>query len=83
MAFPESGDYWFPGGLAPVTIAREADRGSYWEPKAAGPKGSDCLVPTGSSTSGATQPRNVAGTSAVAALIAAGYSSAPLGLLWP
>jgi hypothetical protein len=32
MAFPESGDYWFPGGLATVTIDREADRGSYWEP---------------------------------------------------
>jgi hypothetical protein len=32
MAFPESGDYPFPGGLAPVTIDREADLGSYWEP---------------------------------------------------
>jgi hypothetical protein len=32
MAFPESGDYWFPKGLATVTIDREADRGSYWEP---------------------------------------------------
>ena len=32
MAFPESGDYWFPGGLAPVTISRDADRGTYWEP---------------------------------------------------
>ena len=32
MAFPESGEYWFPGGLATVTIDREADRGSYWEP---------------------------------------------------
>ncbi len=32
MAFPESGDYWFPGGLATVMIDREGDRGSYWEP---------------------------------------------------
>ena len=32
MTFPESGDYWFPGGLAPLTISRDADRGSYWEP---------------------------------------------------
>jgi GNAT superfamily N-acetyltransferase len=32
MAFPESGEFWFPGGLAPVTIDREQDRGSYWEP---------------------------------------------------
>jgi hypothetical protein len=32
MAFPESGDYPFPGGLAPVTIDRAADVGSYWEP---------------------------------------------------
>jgi len=32
MAFPESGDYWFPRGLATVSIDREADRGSYWEP---------------------------------------------------
>jgi GNAT superfamily N-acetyltransferase len=32
MAFPDSGDYWFPQGLATVTIDREADRGSYWEP---------------------------------------------------
>jgi len=32
MAFPESGDYWFPGGLTMVTIDRKADRGSYWEP---------------------------------------------------
>ena len=30
--FPESGDYWFPRGLAPVTIDREQDRGAYWEP---------------------------------------------------
>ena len=32
MRFPESGDYWFPGGLATVSIDRDADRGRYWEP---------------------------------------------------
>jgi hypothetical protein len=32
MEFPESGDYWFPGGLAAVTVDRESDRGRYWEP---------------------------------------------------
>lgn len=32
MAFPESGDYVFPEGLATVHIDRSADRGSYWEP---------------------------------------------------
>jgi len=32
MAFPENGDYWFPGGLATVAISGEADSGSYWEP---------------------------------------------------
>jgi hypothetical protein len=32
MAFPESGDYVFPEGLAPVRIDRSADRGAYWEP---------------------------------------------------
>lgn len=32
MAFPESGDYVFPEGLATVRIDREADLGSYWEP---------------------------------------------------
>jgi hypothetical protein len=32
MAFPESGEYVFPHGLAPVAIDRDADRGSYWEP---------------------------------------------------
>jgi hypothetical protein len=32
MTFPDSGDYWFPGGLATVHIDREQDRGSYWEP---------------------------------------------------
>jgi hypothetical protein len=32
MSFPESGDYWFPGGLATVRIDSDEDRGSYWEP---------------------------------------------------
>ena len=32
QTFPDSGDYWFPGGLATVHIDREQDRGSYWEP---------------------------------------------------
>jgi GNAT superfamily N-acetyltransferase len=32
LAFPESGTYVFPHGLAPVAIDREADIGSYWEP---------------------------------------------------
>jgi hypothetical protein len=32
MTFPESGDYWFPEGLATVEIDRENDQGSYWEP---------------------------------------------------
>jgi hypothetical protein len=32
MAFPESGDYVFPEGLAPVRIDRSADHGAYWEP---------------------------------------------------
>jgi GNAT superfamily N-acetyltransferase len=32
LAFPASGDYVFPDGLAVVTIDREADTGSYWEP---------------------------------------------------
>lgn len=32
MAFPETGDYVFPEGLATVHIDRSADRGSYWEP---------------------------------------------------
>jgi len=32
MGFPESGDYWFPGGLATVRIDRDTDSGSYWEP---------------------------------------------------
>ena len=32
MAFPVSGDYVFPRGLATVSIDREADRGLYFEP---------------------------------------------------
>jgi hypothetical protein len=32
MAFPESGDYVFPGGLQTVRIDRERDVGRYWEP---------------------------------------------------
>jgi GNAT superfamily N-acetyltransferase len=32
MEFPESGDYVFPRGLAPVTIDRARDVGRYWEP---------------------------------------------------
>lgn len=32
LVFPESGDYVFPEGLAPVHIDRDADLGSYWEP---------------------------------------------------
>ena len=32
MAFPESGDYVFPQGLAPVSVDTAADVGSYWEP---------------------------------------------------
>jgi hypothetical protein len=32
MAFPESGDYVFPGGLSPLAVDREADRASYREP---------------------------------------------------
>jgi hypothetical protein len=32
MAFPESGDYVFPEGLATVRIDRPTDRGAYWEP---------------------------------------------------
>jgi hypothetical protein len=32
MAFPESGDYVFPEGLAPLHVDRAADLGSYWEP---------------------------------------------------
>ena len=32
MKFPESGEYTFPAGLAPVHIDREQDLGTYWEP---------------------------------------------------
>jgi len=32
MAFPESGNYVFPEGLAPLSIDRESDRGTYLEP---------------------------------------------------
>ena len=32
MAFPESGEYWFPHGLAPLEVDREQDRAEYWEP---------------------------------------------------
>lgn len=32
LAFPESGEYVFPGGLATVAIERERDVGGYWEP---------------------------------------------------
>jgi hypothetical protein len=32
MPFPESGEYVFPHGLAPLEVDREADRGTYYEP---------------------------------------------------
>ncbi|MGH2789172.1 MAG: hypothetical protein ACRDJV_14915 [Actinomycetota bacterium] len=32
MAFPETGDYVFPKGLAPVAIDVDGDKGTYWEP---------------------------------------------------
>lgn len=32
MAFPDSGDYVIPGGLAPLHVDRTADRGHYVEP---------------------------------------------------
>jgi hypothetical protein len=32
LVFPDSGEYTFPHGLAPVTIDRERDLGLYWEP---------------------------------------------------
>ena len=32
MAFPQTGDYVFPEGLATVHIDREQNRGTYWEP---------------------------------------------------
>ncbi|QNP74820.1 N-acetyltransferase [Streptomyces roseirectus] len=32
LAFPEDGEYVFPGGLAPLRVDRSLDRGAYWEP---------------------------------------------------
>jgi hypothetical protein len=32
LPFPESGEYVFPHGLAPLAIDRDADTGRYWEP---------------------------------------------------
>jgi hypothetical protein len=32
LAFPESGDYVFPQGLATLQIDRDEDVGRYWEP---------------------------------------------------
>lgn len=32
LAFPESGDYVFPEGLATLHVDRERDRAGYWEP---------------------------------------------------
>ena len=32
MRFPETGDYVFPQGLAPLHVDRERDLGEYWEP---------------------------------------------------
>jgi hypothetical protein len=32
MEFPESGEYWFPHGLAPLAVDREHDHCEYWEP---------------------------------------------------
>jgi hypothetical protein len=32
LAFPESGAYVFPHGLAPLTVSVEEDRCEYWEP---------------------------------------------------
>jgi len=32
MAFPDSGDYVFPEGLAPLHVDRGSGQGSYWEP---------------------------------------------------
>lgn len=32
MPFPDSGEYWFPGGLATLDVDRHADVGAYWEP---------------------------------------------------
>jgi GNAT superfamily N-acetyltransferase len=32
MVFPTSGRYWFPSGLAPLSVDREAGVGTYYEP---------------------------------------------------
>lgn len=32
LRFPETGVYWFPAGLAPLSVSHEADLGAYWEP---------------------------------------------------
>lgn len=32
LQFPETGDYWFPEGLAPLAIDRAEDKGCYFEP---------------------------------------------------
>lgn len=32
LTFPETGEYWFPGGLATLEIDRSVDRGLYFEP---------------------------------------------------
>jgi hypothetical protein len=32
LAYPETGDYVFPHGLATLYVDRDADLGSYWEP---------------------------------------------------
>jgi GNAT superfamily N-acetyltransferase len=32
MRFPETGQYWFPRGLAPLSVSVEDDLGGYWEP---------------------------------------------------
>jgi len=32
LALPESGEYVFPRGLAPLTVDRDADVAGYWEP---------------------------------------------------
>lgn len=32
MSFPDSGEFWFPGGLSTLVVDREADIGRYWEP---------------------------------------------------
>jgi hypothetical protein len=32
LAFPESGEYVFPEGLATLKVDKDADRAAYWEP---------------------------------------------------